>query len=94
MADAMATKSVASNENGNKKMKCEAGEGGRIRGSLVLKKKKTTDFTSFASTVRDAGRGLVDKLTGHELAGKDVSLQFISAVNEDPGEVSRDIFSF
>ncbi|KAI3440437.1 Lipoxygenase [Psidium guajava] len=89
MADAMATKSVTSSENGSKKMKCEMAEGGTIRGTVVLRKKKTTDITSFASTVRDMGRGLVDRLTGHELAGKDVSLQFISAVNADPGNELR-----
>ncbi|XP_048135009.1 probable linoleate 9S-lipoxygenase 5 [Rhodamnia argentea] len=89
MADAIETKSVTSSENGSKKMKCEMGEGGRIRGTVVLKKKKTTDFTSFASTVREVGRGLVDRLTGHDLAGKDVSLQFISAVNADPGNELR-----
>lgn len=94
MADEMATKGVASNGNGNKKMKCEAGEGGGIRGTVVLKKKKTTDFTSFTSTVREMGRGLVDKMTGHELAGKDVSLQFISAVNPDPGEFQSIFFLF
>lgn len=87
MADATTTKSVASNENGNKKMRCEAEEleGGRIRGQVVLRKKKATDFTSFASTVVEVGRGLVDKVTGHELGGKDVSVQFISAVNADHG---------
>ncbi|KAK3418575.1 hypothetical protein EUGRSUZ_H04500 [Eucalyptus grandis] len=87
MADATTTKSVASNENGNKKMRCEAEEleGGRIRGQVVLRKKKATDFTSFASTIVEVGRGLVDKVTGHELGGKDVSVQFISAVNADHG---------
>ena len=48
----------------------------RIRGTVVLMKKNVLDFNDFTASLLDRA---------HEVVGKRVSLQLISAVNVDPG---------
>lgn len=64
-------------DDGNEKMKCEteAGKCRKIEGTVVLMKKNVLDFNDFNASVLDRF---------HELLGKRVSLQLISAVNADP----------
>lgn len=49
----------------------------KIKGTVVLMKKNVLDFNDFNASVLDRV---------HELFGKRVSLQLISAVNRDPGK--------
>lgn len=51
----------------------------KIKGRVVLKKKGVLDF-------HDIKASILDRV--HELLGKGVSLQLISAVHTDPGEVT------
>jgi linoleate 9S-lipoxygenase len=52
------------------------GNNKKIEGTVVLMKKNVLDFNDFNASVLDRF---------HELLGKRVSLQLISAVNADPG---------
>lgn len=56
--------------NGNKKLKCE-----RIKGTVVLMKKNVLDFNDFHASFLDRF---------HELLGRKVTLQLISAVHGEP----------
>lgn len=49
----------------------------KIKGTLVLMKKNVLDFSDFI------GNSILDGV--HELFGKKVSLQLVSAVHGDPG---------
>lgn len=51
-------------------------EGRTIKGTVILTKKNVLDFNDFNASI-------LDKF--HELFGRKVSLQLISAVNADPG---------
>uniref|UniRef100_A0A2N9EUM8 Uncharacterized protein n=2 Tax=Fagus sylvatica TaxID=28930 RepID=A0A2N9EUM8_FAGSY len=53
------------------------GNNKKIEGTVVLMKKNVLDFNDFNASVLDRF---------HELLGKRVSLQLISAVNADPGK--------
>ncbi|XP_059654431.1 probable linoleate 9S-lipoxygenase 5 [Cornus florida] len=53
-------------------------ENKKIKGTVVLMKKTVLDFNEFNASVLDRV---------HELVGKKVSLQLVSAVNGDPGEL-------
>jgi linoleate 9S-lipoxygenase len=50
----------------------------KIKGTVVLMKKNVLDFNDFHAS-------FLDRV--HELLGQGVSLQLISAVNVDPGEL-------
>ena len=50
----------------------------KIKGAVVLMKKNVLDFNDFHAS-------FLDRV--HELLGQGVSLQLISAVNVDPGEL-------
>lgn len=58
--------------NGNKKLKCE-----QIKGTVVLMKKNVLDFNDFHASFLDRF---------HELLGRKVTLQLISAVHGEPAE--------
>ncbi|XP_012089361.2 probable linoleate 9S-lipoxygenase 5 isoform X2 [Jatropha curcas] len=73
---------VVTEENGNKKMKCEVGECKKIKGNVILKKKKTVLLG-----INDPQASLHDFFDG--LRGRRVSLQLISAVNGDPEDGHR-----
>lgn len=49
----------------------------KIRGTVVLMKKNVLDFNDFNASILDRF---------HELVGRRVSLQLVSAVHADPGE--------
>jgi linoleate 9S-lipoxygenase len=68
---------ITGDDDGNRKMKREtaAGEHRKIEGTVVLMKKNVLDFNDFNASILDRV---------HELLGKRVSLQLISAVNADP----------
>ncbi|KAJ0080261.1 hypothetical protein Patl1_22617 [Pistacia atlantica] len=69
---------VTGHDSGGKKMKCHKGECRNIKGTVVLMKKNVLDFNDFNASVLDRF---------HELLGKRVSLQLVSAVtavNSDP----------
>ncbi|XP_059437178.1 probable linoleate 9S-lipoxygenase 5 [Corylus avellana] len=67
---------IGDDDDGNKKMKCEAaGESRKVEGRVVLMKKNVLDFNDFNASILDRF---------HELLGKKVSLQLISAVHADP----------
>lgn len=61
--------------NGNKKMKCEKGKCKKIKGTVVLMKKNVLDFNDFHASFLDRF---------HELLGRKVTLQLISAVHGEP----------
>lgn len=61
--------------NGNKKMKCEQGKCKKIKGTVVLMKKNVLDFNDFNASFLDRF---------HELLGRKVTLQLISAVHGEP----------
>lgn len=64
----------------NKKKDIEELEGSmKIKGKVILVKKGVLDFHDIKASVMDRV---------HELLGKGVSIQFISAVKPDPGEVN------
>ncbi|KAI9187222.1 hypothetical protein LWI28_025710 [Acer negundo] len=61
-------------ENGSKKLKMGGSQSQKIKGTVVLMKKNVLDFNDFNAS-------LLDRF--HELLGKRVSLQLVSAVNGD-----------
>lgn len=68
-----------SDDNGNKRTKHEVAEIKKIKGTVLLMKKNLLD-------VNDPKAKLVDQFD--EFRGQKVSLQLISAVNGDPGQLS------
>ncbi|KAE9459024.1 hypothetical protein C3L33_09070, partial [Rhododendron williamsianum] len=68
-----------SDDNGNKRTKHEVAEIKKIKGTVLLMKKNLLD-------VNDPKATLVDQFD--EFRGQKVSLQLISAVNGDPGQLS------
>ncbi|KAJ0014666.1 hypothetical protein Pint_19858 [Pistacia integerrima] len=65
---------MTGHDYGDKKIKCEKGECRKIKGTVVLMKKNALDFN-------DLHAGILDGI--HELVGKRISLQLVSAVNTD-----------
>lgn len=68
-----------SDDNGSKWTKHEVAEIKMIKGTVLLMRKNLLDFN-------DLKASLVDKFA--EFRGHKISLQLISAVNGDPGQLS------